>query len=271
MKCTRCGLLFLHPLPLLTPERLNEIYSQDYAESVYPVSQIRILESALHRQMAIIEKYGNKGRMLNVGAMSGEVRVLKERGWIVQIVEASGYAAERARREWGLDVTVSRIEDFTCTPGSFDFIKLGHVIEHLSDPAATIDRLMSMLRPGGLILIDTDNADGIESRLEAALMGVMRIQPVRRVLEKLAGRKYHMRYGRLTPPVHLYTFTLKSLTSMLEGRGFHVVETFNPPWGDRTWFPIAHASLLLRTFVLIDQLGAKFGRANVIAVLARKS
>lgn len=270
MKCEKCGLLFVSPLPNLSPDNLKKIYGEDYAESVFPPSEDKLLEAALGRQMDIVEHYGKIGDVLNVGAMSGECRILKERGWKLQMVEASAYAAERARERWGFDITVSRIEDFSPPPESFDFVKLGHVIEHLGDPSATLDHLHRMLRVGGLILIDTDNAEGLETRVEASLIGVMQRPWVRRLAESLVGKKYRLRYGRLTPPVHLYTFTLKSLTSLVSKRGFEVVKTFNASWGDPTWWPLTTKTLLEIAFRQIDRLGGKFGRGNVIAVLARK-
>ncbi len=270
IKCKRCGLLFVSPLPDLNPENVKKIYSDEYADKVYPISETTMVEDALRRQMDIVEPYGRIGDILNVGAMSGECRILTERGWKLHTVDASAYAAERARKRWGFEVTVSRIEDFSPPPESYDFIKLGHVIEHLGDPSATLEHLHPMLRDGGLILIDTDNAAGLETRAEATITGLMRMKPVRRLAEGLAGKKYNLRYGRLTPPVHLYTFTMRSLTSLVKQKGFEVVKTFNAAWGDPTWFPLPSKSILERAFVQIDRIGVKFGYGNVIAVLARK-
>lgn len=272
MKCKRCGLLFLYPLPNLTPEKLEAIYGENYAETVFPLNEIEIIKQALHKQMAIVERYGQKGSVLNVGAMSGDVlEVFKERHWQLRIVEVSKYAVERTRSSGDYDITLSKIEDFSCPPESFDFIKLGHVIEHLANPAMVLEKLWALLRPGGLILIDTDNANGLETMAEATLMPLMQMQPIRHLAERMVGREYHLRYGRLTPPVHLYTFTMKSLTTLVEAKGFDIVRTFNSAWGDPTWFPLLKRSMLETIFTTIDQLGARFGRGNVIAVLARKA
>jgi SAM-dependent methyltransferase len=270
MRCRTCGLLFLHPLPDLTPQRLEEIYGREYTETVFPEGTDKVLENALHRQMKIVEQFGKKGDVLNVGAMAFGMQVFKDRGWKLRIVDASRYAVERARSKGDCDITLSKIEDFDCPPESFDFVKLGHVIEHLKDPALALEKIWRLLRKGGLVLIDTDNAEGLETRTEAALMWIMQIGFVRHLAESLVGKKYHLRYGRLTPPVHLYTFTFTSLTRLLESKGFEIVITFNPAWGDPTWFPLSKRSMLETAFQRIDQLGARFHRGNVIAILARK-
>jgi len=42
----------------------------------------------------------------------------------------------------------------------FDWITLGHVIEHVADPSALVSRLAGLLAPGGGLWISTPNADG---------------------------------------------------------------------------------------------------------------
>lgn len=271
MKCSSCGLLFLNPIPVLTPEKLTQIYGEEYAETVYPDGYYVQLEGAVNKQMEIIEKHVKVGKALNIGAMGEEVKSIKKRGWNLTIVDASKYAVERTRKRGDADeVYHSKIEDFSYTPESFDFIKFGHIIEHLVDPAEALKKLWTMLRPGGVILIDTDNADGLETKVEEAIMGPMRISVIRELAENLVGKKYNLRYGRLTPPVHLYTFTLKSLSFIVEKCGFKVLETFNASWGDPIWFPLYNKSLVEKVFIGIDKLGVKFGKGNVIAVLAQK-
>ena len=128
MRCTACGLVFAFPLPELSLGALQDIYDEHYTEEQrQPLADSRgkeALRVATNRQMDIVERYVQKGRALNVGAMGGAIKVLEERGWELCVVEASEYAADTARRLWGLDVTVSRIEDYSCPPDTFDFIKL---------------------------------------------------------------------------------------------------------------------------------------------------
>jgi 2-polyprenyl-3-methyl-5-hydroxy-6-metoxy-1,4-benzoquinol methylase len=271
LRCDECGVLFLNPIPQLSTEKLEKIYGENYAETVYPLEHVSIVENALNKQMEIVEKYVKKGDMLNVGAMGAEINIFKKRGWNLHIVDVSKYAVERTRSRGDYNITLSKIEDFSCPPESFEFIKLGHVIEHLTDPELVIKKLWTLLRPGGIILIDTDNADGLETRIEAVLMWVMQINFIRRIAEALVGRKYHLRYGRLTPPVHLYTFTPKSLRLIAERNGFEVIQTFNPSWGDSTWFPLPRRNLFETMFKWIDKIGEVFNRGNVIVVLARKT
>jgi SAM-dependent methyltransferase len=277
VKCRQCGLVFAFPIPELSFDALQNVYGEGYTEGQRKISTsdqaIRALRDAVSRQMDIVERHVEKGVALNVGAMSDAIKVLEERGWKLRIVEVSSYAAETARRLWGFDVTVSRIEDFECSPATFDFIKLGHVIEHLADPRLAVQRLATLLKPGGVILIDTDNAYGLKTQIEVTIRRLLGENLSASLVQKLTKKNLRKRYGRLTPPEHLYCFSEKSLTKLLEDAGFEVVRVFKPAWGDPTWFPLTDQSgfsTIEKIFIRLDQIGARFGFGDVIAVLAKK-
>ena len=277
MTCRDCHLVFAHPLPDLSFERLQDVYDADYTvsqrEADAEAATSRLLRDATHRQMEIVERHVRKGSALNVGAMSSASAVLLERGWTLRVVEVSRYAAETARARWGFDVTISRIEDFEAPEGSFDFVKLGHVIEHLADPALVLRRVAAMLRRGGVLLIDTDNARGLRTQAELAARGILGETLATTLVRRLTGKNLRTRYGRLIPPVHLYCFSEKSMSRLLESAGLVVAEVYKPAWGDPTWFPLGDRSemrMVERAFLALDQVGARFGRGEVLAMLARK-
>ena len=277
VKCNQCGLVFAFPIPELSFDALQGIYGDNYTEGQREISTseqaIRALRDATSRQMDIVEQYVSKGVALNVGAMSSAIKVLEGRGWELHIVEVSDYAAETARRLWGFDVTVSRIEDFECPPETFDFIKLGHVIEHLADPRLAMLKLVTILKAGGVILIDTDNAHGLKTQIEITVRWLLGEGLSASLVRKLTKKNLRKRYGRVTPPEHLYCFSEKSLTKLLGDTGFEVIRVFKPAWGDPTWFPLTDQSgfsTFEKVFIKVDQIGARFGFGDVIAVLARK-
>ena len=275
--CNSCGLIFADPIPELSFETLQNIYGAGYTQEQREPDEdpeaLRVLRAATNRQMDIVEAHVSKGVALNVGAMSGAAQVLQERGWKLRVVEASQYASETARERWGFEVTVSRLEDYRCAPGTFDFIKLGHVIEHLANPRRTLEGLSEMLRPNGVILVDTDNAGGLRTRLELFVRKLLGERLSVGLVRKLTKKNLRKRYGRLIPPVHLYSFSEPSLVRLLTAVGLEVIHVWKPAWGDQTWFPITDQgglSAVERAFVKLDQLGALFGSGDVIAVMARK-
>jgi len=50
----------------------------------------------------------------------------------------------------------------------FDLVLLSHVIEHIYRPGPFVDDLLSVLKPGGLLLMITPNADSLSARLLGA-------------------------------------------------------------------------------------------------------
>jgi 2-polyprenyl-3-methyl-5-hydroxy-6-metoxy-1,4-benzoquinol methylase len=264
-------------MPELSFGGLQDVYGADYTEDMREMSAseeaLEVHRAATNRQMDIVERYVQKGEALNVGAMSGATKVLEERGWKLRLVEVSKYAAETARQRWGFDVTVSRIEDFDCPAQSFDFVRLGHVIEHLTDPKLTLRRIAAMLRPKGVLQVETDNAHGFRTQVEILVRRLLGERLSERLVRMLTRKNLRKRYGRLIPPVHLYSFSQQNLTQLLEDTGFEVIKVFKPAWGDPTWFPLPDESAFSpveRAFIRLDQLGARLGYGDVIAILARR-
>lgn len=277
VQCNNCGLIFAHLLPTPSFDLLQDIYDDEYTEGqrvvIIDPKEDEALQLAVHRQLDIVEKYVDKGRALNVGAMSKSNIVFEERGWNLHVVEVSQYAAKTAREMWGLDVTLSRIEDYSCPPNTYDLVKLGHVVEHLFDPRVVVEKLQMMLKPGGILLIETDNSQGLKTRIEIGMRRIVGEKITATIVHRVIKKNLLKRYGRLTPPEHVYLFSERNLSSLLNSLGFSIIEVFKPAWGDLTWFPLPNRDrfgLVEKAFIHIDQIGAKFGRGDVIVVLARK-
>jgi SAM-dependent methyltransferase len=278
VRCRKCRLLFCFPIPWLDLDNLQNIYGEDYTDSlreaeVDPLS-LDILRTATQRQMEIVEHYVKPGLALNVGAMSGASKALEDRGWTLRVVEVSEHAAQSARARWGLDVTCSRIEDFPTPTTLFDFVKLGHVIEHLADPRIALQSIARITKPGGVVLIDTDNADGLRTLVEGAIRRWVGERRAVQLVHALTGKNLQRLYGRLIPPVHVNIFSECSLKLLLESTGFEVLEVRKPGWGDPTWFPLVsprRLSLAEQILIKVDQLGALMNRGELISVLARRT
>ena len=50
------------------------------------------------------------------------------------------------------------------TPESFDLVVIWHVLEHLSDPVATVHQAAAMLRPGGVLALAVPNFSSRQAR-----------------------------------------------------------------------------------------------------------
>jgi len=199
-RCPACGFLFVHPLP----ESSLEIYSQDYFEGATEghgyVEYDRDKEAMIpsfKRYLELIEKaHGKKGKILDVGAATGFfLDIARKQGWETAGVEPSDYAAGIGRSK-GLDVQTGTLDTFDAPDHSFDVITLWDVIEHVPDPRAVLRRVRRLLKPGGIVAINTPDADSLWARV--------------------MGLQWHL----IVPPEHLHLFGVRSLRRVLADTEF---------------------------------------------------
>lgn len=120
-------------------------------------------------------------------------------GYLVHGVEFNKYAIDYIRNRYTYKIIP--YEDFTKMDEKFDVITLFDVIEHLQDPFETLDRLYNSINNDGLLIISTMDSYSCTSRL----LG-LRLEDFRRIRE------------------HIYFFSRKNLTILLEKLGFEVLE-----------------------------------------------
>src|SRR5690606_6955751 len=123
------------------------------------------------RRLEQIEQLIGVGRVLDVGPGLGTfLRAARERGWDVQGVELSAYAAEFIRRTHRLPVYTGDLAEFECGTGrTFDLITFWDAIEHVMHPREVLASARRLLRPGGLIVIATDNFDCLVADIGVAM------------------------------------------------------------------------------------------------------
>jgi len=98
----------------------------------------------------------------------------------------------------GGHIQVGTIEDISFKKDFFDVVTLWHVFEHLPDPKKTLKSIHSILKEGGLLVIELPNI-GSQEAIEAG-----------------TGWSY------LRPCEHLYHYTLDTITMLLRNTGFKV-------------------------------------------------
>ena len=106
-------------------------------------------------------KWAPGSRVLDFGCGDGTfLRRASRAGWKSFGVEASFRPEDKAPEDYevfnSLDAVRSR--------GPFDAITMWHVLEHLTDPLATVRELQGQLAPGGVFVIGVPDADGVQAR-----------------------------------------------------------------------------------------------------------
>ncbi len=155
---------------------------------------------------------GIGGRVLEMGYGTGIITgALLNRGVNVEVVEGSAVlTAEATAVHPGLTAHLSLFEDFSPAE-PYDAVLCLHVLEHVADPLALLQRIHSWLRPGGVLVTVVPNAESLHRNL-AVRMG---LQPT---LDTLSDR------DRLVG--HRRVYTIGSLTRVLRDAGFDAKEPF---------------------------------------------
>lgn len=155
--------------------------------------------------MRYLPPHRNKGRLLDVGFGSGAFLLHAQRaGWEVSGADPDPVSLRNARR-LNLDVRLGGIEAFLDSPEVFDVITLSHVIEHVHDPSATLRSAYNLLKPGGLLYVDTPNI-------------------------KAYGHDHFMEHWRgLEIPRHLVIFNWESMIETLKNIRFSNIQRLSIP------------------------------------------
>lgn len=142
-------------------------------------------------------------RLVDAGAGRGRfVAHARTAGYTDAIgVEPTVRGVDQARARYGLALEQATIQDAGVAASSADVVTLWHVLEHVDDPAATLDVLRRWLRPGGVLVVGVPNLDSWQARI--------------------GGRRWY----HLDLPRHRTHFTARGLARLLSDRGFDVVRT----------------------------------------------
>ena len=117
--------------------------------------------------LALIRKYSRPGaRILDVGVglgrMLGQLPEWERFGMDISLAYL-----ERAR-EAGIEVCYARIEDMPYHEASFDAVVCTDVLEHVFDLHLCCSRILSVLRPGGLLVVRVPNRQDLAAYTDPA-------------------------------------------------------------------------------------------------------
>ncbi|MGA1979762.1 MAG: methyltransferase domain-containing protein [Sedimentisphaerales bacterium] len=166
VKCKNCSLVFLNPRPVL--EDIGKLYEQDYysdrvcGEMSFkglPASVVNVRYYKPYAFDILTEKVELNGRRtLDIGCSFGK--------WVYWMAKAGAKAVGIDLAEgcikWGkknlnLDLRQCAITDIDEPDNSFDVITMIDLIEHVAELGGFMKNLMKLLKPGGLVFVQTPN------------------------------------------------------------------------------------------------------------------
>lgn len=139
------------------------------AEIAYIETSLQSNPERLENQIAAVKRHITVAgkRALDIGCGGGLfLASLKAAGADGTGVELSDTRAYYAKTKHGFEVVKRPIEDgyWEQFQGAFDVVTLWDVIEHVNYPLATMQAAAKMLKPGGILLIDTPCRDAFYHR-----------------------------------------------------------------------------------------------------------
>ncbi|KKW07426.1 MAG: Methylase involved in ubiquinone/menaquinone biosynthesis [Parcubacteria group bacterium GW2011_GWA2_49_16] len=206
-RCLCCGLVSLSPQP--SQEELKRYYPKEYGPYRDRSQVIRYgaLPLALKRLCRFSAKKPHEpvtdsrdGRLLDFGCGSGaylEQMKLLHPHWELHGFDTSEFACEQTHAK-GFHVHTGDLKTDSFPEKYFDIIHLGHVIEHLPDPKATLSLLRPWLKRDSMLVLSTPNVSSLAARLF---------------------RKY---WFALDAPRHLFLFSPETITQLLADTDFAV-------------------------------------------------
>ena len=202
--CHRCDLVYRS---FQNRQNRDILYSNQYYRQGSKLK--RKIEKFLtklvnYRRKQLIEKWQNKGKILDLGCGLGQfLNQMNSRNWQKIGIEPSQAAYQQIAK---LNFTIYQKElaDIDLLKNSLDVITAWHVLEHLSNPKITLSEIHRILKKDGFLFFSTPNTDSFG-------------------FEKGREKWFHLDASR-----HLFLFNAKSLKKILNQTGFRIIKINYP-------------------------------------------
>jgi SAM-dependent methyltransferase len=171
MRCRQCGLIYLNPRPAV--EELSRIYPPDYHAYDFSEEQFGFVYKVrckleARRLLSCCEGLPDNARIIDVGCGDGFhlglLRQFGKPGWQLEGIDPSDLAVIAGNRA-GLTIHQGTIQSLDLPKASYNLAFMIATLEHVDDPVQVLESVRSLLRPGGCVVIVTDNTDTLDFRL----------------------------------------------------------------------------------------------------------
>ncbi len=271
MKCNSCGLVYLNPRPAIS--EFGKIYPSNYHAFDFSEKDFGIvykIRSRLeaNRLLSFCKGLPADARILDVGCGDGfHLKLLRQYGkksWELEGIDIDKRAIEMAEKS-GLSVHHGSIESIALPQNRFDLALMIQTIEHVEKPAEVLMAVRNFLKPGGRLVIVTDNTDSLDFRF----------------FKKSYWGGYHF-------PRHWNLFNRNSLKRLAEKNDFEVVHLgtqyspVNWVYSIHNWLVAKKSSrrlinrftlkstISLSVFTALDIVLNKFRRGALLRAILRK-
>lgn len=242
LSCGACRHRFAAPESPNRKGHVASVYDDRYFFSGgagYPdyLAEADTLRDQGRRYGRLLQRFRPLGALLDVGSAAGFIlQGLCDTGWQGEGIEPNNTMAEHARRELGLPVKTSVLEELEDV-GRYDAVTMIQVIAHFVDPSDALRRVARATKIGGLCLIETWNWKSVTARI--------------------FGRTWH----EYSPPSVVHYFSPERVLHLSGNFNYELVSTGRVP----KWIGRRHAQSLIRHALDNSRIGHAL--ANALSVI----
>ena len=196
--CRECGVISVAD-PLPDTVDYDASYFSESSVNGYAayVADRDLIEANFAARLVWLQSFTAGGRLLDVGAAYGFfVHLAARAGFAAQGLEPAADCAAFARRELGAELQTGRFESVDLPDESFDVVTMFDVLEHFENPRVALQQAARLLRPGGLLVVETGDTEAL--------------------LARLAQQRWYF----FDPPQHLVFFSQANLAQLARSVGF---------------------------------------------------
>ena len=215
--------------PRLTKEGMRSVFEEhyfDYANlTIWGERRRKVFADVLR----VLRSRGVR-KVFDVGAAMGHfVKYAQEMGFEAAGSDISSKAVETGRQQLGVELYTGTIDELSLAGGPVDAIVSLDAFYYVADPRAELDAMRRLLKPEGILVLRLRNS--LWSRVRARVGGL-----------RTVGRS-------ALPDQHLWGFTPRSISHLLEISGWRVEECQPATYSVSALEPLQAAALTLNRIV----------------------
>ena len=214
LHCSNCTFRFTSPLP--SQDEIGQYYKfieyishtdvkEGWMNRLYHLIRTKTLAQKTNWIQSLFT--GHKGHLLDIGAGTGAfANAMQQKAWKVTGLEPDAATRDKAFENYKLHLqSIDSI--YNLPKNEYEVITMWHVLEHVHDLKPYLHQCFKSLKQNGRLIIAVPNYTSYDS-------------------------KYYKKYwAAYDLPRHLYHFSPKSMTTLLNEIGFELV-SLKPMWYD---------------------------------------
>ncbi|OGV97418.1 hypothetical protein A2W24_05585 [Microgenomates group bacterium RBG_16_45_19] len=171
-RCSGCGLVTTSPYP--TETAILNHYRQKFKHGNYSLSRryaasyLKVYHHLAIRLVDYCRSHGlnpNESRLLDIGTFTGDfLEAASQQGLEVYGTELQPEAVKIANQKFPGRVFQANVLITTLPQKNFDIITMLGLIEHLINPDELIARVAKLLKPGGVLMLQTPDSGSFLAR-----------------------------------------------------------------------------------------------------------